>query len=913
MNDELTLSILTRLDRLEGRVTTLEAGSTRPQAAAQPLTPPPIKFVQPTPAAPPVIAPPVQDPPAETPEARQAIPVIERLRPAASEQHHRSSAQETEEALGSKILPWTGAGLVLLGIAYLTGLAIQRNLITPAMQFYGAILLCLAFVGVGFWRDRKEEPFGQLLMGIGSAGLYLSFAGGHLTFKVYIGEAMVALFAAHSALNLAFGSMRGSKAFVVLGMIGGLMASVMPLMKGGGAAQEHAVLTLLLHGTVTAATLGICLRKKWDDVMTGFLWLAFAFLLPILGSFSDRESLRGIVLFAYGLAAAGSGTVRLSKSITTVGLLMLALATVYPKFGAESGLQGYGEAILLHAAASAALVYVCVRRRWYDVLGGVGALLILTLLPRVIDPHIQPLTAALTVLGYGAALTVYGLRADLKPLSVAGLSLLAGAAALHVVRVQGEPLGQFDDRHFLPSLLVHAFATATTLAVCLRKGWREELAVIGAALGFALLPIGFTPGVALWQAYLLFAGYGLAITIVGLARDETELAQAGLGVFALTSMIPYVSPQISQSGWQLPLLFNALSTVFAVGVCCRKRWIGAAITFGTVLSIFMLPVALSLNADPMVKAGIIYVYGLGLSVAATSRLAERWSDTVSLAAMACASILGAIGFLVSVQDWTSRLDLRAEAGYGLWAYAILLGVGAWRFVPKPARDGLWTVAASLGLAMAPLAWADSHVLAIYCGLCAALCGLALALRSKLLASVGCAQFTLAMLSYLYIRLQIMEGAMFTLPFSWDERWHLVVLLGLAGLCSSTISFFDAKNADCKTDTLTSDCLAIAASIAAWYLAGNLALLALTSLPENARLTVAWAGVGLALLPLGFLAGRRVVRFASFSLLGLTLGKIIMVDLSQVDLPVRILVLITLGTAILGLSYWFYLRPREGAR
>jgi len=140
-----------------------------------------------------------------------------------------NKVDDLEYKLGLTGLLRGGAVVTIVGLIYLVALAASRHQVSPAMQFAGEIVLCLAFMAVGFIKRNEKEEFGQLMVGIGSCGMFLSFAGGHLYKHLFSGETLVGLFLCLSFANLAFGQWRASRSFVAIGMIGGFIAAMMPM------------------------------------------------------------------------------------------------------------------------------------------------------------------------------------------------------------------------------------------------------------------------------------------------------------------------------------------------------------------------------------------------------------------------------------------------------------------------------------------------------------------------------------------------------------------------------------------------------------------------------------------------------------------------------------------------------------
>ncbi len=211
---------------------------------AQPVVPPPIPKPPPTlhPSSPPS---PPTPPIISAPNSLQEGPVTPKNR------------EDAEYKLGGQVLPRVGAAVFLLGVAYLVGLGISRGWITPLVQFSGAVAICLSFIGLGLWKREEREDFGQLLVGIGSCGLYFSFAAGHVFHRLYEGEILVVLFMSLSLANLGFSSWRSSPTFLGIGLIGGLVGAVLPMR------DQNVALNATLHFAIVLPCAFISVRNRW--------------------------------------------------------------------------------------------------------------------------------------------------------------------------------------------------------------------------------------------------------------------------------------------------------------------------------------------------------------------------------------------------------------------------------------------------------------------------------------------------------------------------------------------------------------------------------------------------------------------------------------------------------------------------
>ncbi len=192
------------------------------------------------------------------------------------QQSAAGGADELEYKIGVAGLMRGGAVVVIVGIIYLVGLALSRGWVTPQTQFIGEILLCLGFLGFGAFKRHEREEFGQLMMGIGSCGLYLSFAGGHLFKDLYVGKVVVLLFLLLSFANLGYAWWRGSRSFWAIGMVGGFLAAMMPMQ------MERQGIALTLHFMILVPSAIVVLRHRWSSPSV-LLWvLATAALVPAL-------------------------------------------------------------------------------------------------------------------------------------------------------------------------------------------------------------------------------------------------------------------------------------------------------------------------------------------------------------------------------------------------------------------------------------------------------------------------------------------------------------------------------------------------------------------------------------------------------------------------------------------------------
>ncbi|MES1147319.1 MAG: DUF2339 domain-containing protein, partial [bacterium] len=137
--------------------------------------------------------------------------------------------RDWEYFLGAQVGPKVAAGVLILAIAFFVSLAVNRGWLTPASVFGLGLVASLGLVGYGLFRFGEKENFGQVIVAAGLSGLYVDFAAGYAFQHLYSSSVAVLLFALASFAGLGLGFWRSSRAFVLLGLGGGMVAAWMPL------------------------------------------------------------------------------------------------------------------------------------------------------------------------------------------------------------------------------------------------------------------------------------------------------------------------------------------------------------------------------------------------------------------------------------------------------------------------------------------------------------------------------------------------------------------------------------------------------------------------------------------------------------------------------------------------------------
>lgn len=428
-----------RIDRIEARLDDFQNRLESLEKKLQPATPP---SQAPSKAA--YVPPPIAKPAAEAPRFD--------FQPASPPPSPPKEKIDAEAQFGSVVLPRIGAGVVLLGIAYLVSLGIAQGWITVLHQFWGAIALCGLSIGIGLWKRAEGFDFGQVLIGLGSCGLYLTFAGGHVFLHLYEGEALVSQFVLLSLANLLYGAWSPSKTFVGIGLLGGLAASLMPLE------DKNVAMAAMLHGLIVLPACFVIAQRRWPGMALGGWGVSTLALLPVVLADGPWKVQSALV---YGASLAGMAAYAWANRDWEFdpGFVFLPFATVV------SGLIAHVSALESHAGTT---VHVL----WFGAaLGAMAAIFRRTeprqmlalgavLAPMVFAPlGLAPMESAWTYLGLGAAALLVSLSYLPKALFGLGVTAMSLAAVRYG--------GVLSESGTLPVGLESAFLLAGIAAIAL--------------------------------------------------------------------------------------------------------------------------------------------------------------------------------------------------------------------------------------------------------------------------------------------------------------------------------------------------------------------------------------------------------------------------------------------------------------
>lgn len=198
---------------------------------------------------------------------------------------------EKDEESSGRFLGKLGIAAVLIGIAFFLKYAFDSNWIGPAGRVMIGIIAGIGFIGVGQFLRGKYMKYSDLLMGGGSAILYLSIYSAYAFYHLISASTAGVFMLCVTALTLAISVVNATQTLSLVGVIG---AFATPFLASTG---TDTMLTLFAYMTiVNIGVLGISFFKKWPRlnlatfVGTGInfiVWYASYYredaLIPTLG------------------------------------------------------------------------------------------------------------------------------------------------------------------------------------------------------------------------------------------------------------------------------------------------------------------------------------------------------------------------------------------------------------------------------------------------------------------------------------------------------------------------------------------------------------------------------------------------------------------------------------------------------
>lgn len=864
-----------RLGALEGQIAALRAGA--PDLApgstnsppgpdeTLPFGPPPGARGEPAPE--PIDTPSPRDEAADASGAQPAPPPIPPLREASASPPPPPQPPPVErtagfeERFGTRWVVWIGGVALALGGVFLVRFSIEQGWIGPGVRVALGGLLALALMAAGEWMRRKdirgeiaEVPAAHVPGVLTAAGAVTAYATVYAAYALYAflgpGAAFV-LLGATALATLAAALLQGP-ALAGLGLVG---AYVTPILVASD--QPNFPALYLYLAVVTAAAFALARLRRWRWLAIAAVALSALWSLPGVADSVAGETAPLVVylvtLFgfaaviivaglAFGPDALPDTADAVSSSALAAYLVPAALAVV------ASGHDSFALAgFMLLAGATVAIAW-----RTPAAIGAVpvaAALAALTLAAWAITTGLE---SAIAPAGPLAGFAPEPARASL------GLHLFLGAGSAALFGASGF-LKQGRAERPVISIVWAACAVATPIAVLIALYWR--IAAFDRSIPFAGL------------ALLLAAAFATATEALSKRAPRPGLA-AGGALFAVgcVASLALALTMALEKGWltiALALLAPGVAFVERRRALPMLRWLAAAASLLTLARIGWEPriVGDAVGATPIFN-WLLYGYGVPAAGfwAAGRLLRKRADDIPSRVVDSLAILFTVLLATLEIRHFVHGDIYRAgsaltEVGLQVCAWlAIAIGLERLR-----ARTGniVHNVSATLiaGLALAAVA----------------------------------------------LGLMLFVNPFFTGEPVGGPVINLVLLgYGLPAALAATLALV-ARNARGTAYRVVIATAAVALALA-WlsleirrFFHGPVLTVGPTTDLEQYAYSAAWLVFGVLLLLVGILLRSQWARLASAAVVMLTIGKVFLHDMADLEGIYRALSFIGLGLVLVGIG------------
>jgi uncharacterized membrane protein len=450
---------------------------------------------------------------------------------------------DLEELLGGRLLALVGGLAVVVGLAFLVALAVERGWLDEVARTALAFAGSAALLVLGAWlHERRGRTQASLAaVGTGLAGLFLSLTAATVLYDLVPVELALAGAFAFGAVGAALASRWNATPIGALGILGALAA---PVLIGATANAQ----SLLFLAVAYAAAVAVLLWRRWEWMRVCAVGLV---LLQIAGWVLQEEPsvTRGfIVLALFGLMSVIAALGFEVRQATTTGagsthFLVLANVGVLALLGAFVALEGGGfegsertvgwwiaGLAAAHALLGLALLRLQPRNRGAAVtllaVGIVAANLAFVLL---VDGVAIPL-------GWAAAAAALALPARALTRRAAAVYVVVGAqlalAVMHVLAFDSpaEAVSQGDQASVWPVL-----AIAASAFIVARLTPRDEIEWQVALNATAIAAVAYATAVVVDDAWLVLAWAAEAVVLAEIGRRlGSRIAAIGsIGLLAL--------------------------------------------------------------------------------------------------------------------------------------------------------------------------------------------------------------------------------------------------------------------------------------------------------------------------------------------------------------------------------------------
>ena len=867
-----------RVHALEARLDALERQRAQAPAAAPAVSPPATQTPRPAPRPEPRPAVATPPPAAVAPAPPAAPSPPPRPAPASVPPTPAPAAApgiSFEERFGTRWVVWVGGLALALGGFFLVRYSIEQDLLGPGVRVFFGALLAAALIAAGEWSRRKERfsgfeglPTAHIPSILTAAGTAVAYATVYAAYALYgfVDAALAFVLLAIVALATLGAALLHGPALAALGLIG---AEVTPILVSSNSPNYWALYVYL--AVVTAASFALARARMWrwlavTAIVFGVVWMfpgIDATLVPALGPHAFH-AMAGFAL-ATVLIVAGLLFGPPAEPDTIDGVSSGALAA-YVFAAAMLVIAWRHDPFALTVLALMAFATVAVAWRTDAAVAAVPAVAVMVTLV-VIAWSVRPVAEHLIVPG--------GPTAGVIPepaRAYTGFHLALGALFALMFGGAGFLAQGRSERPLVPLLwAVSGALTPVAILVALYyrvSGWERSIPFAGLALLLAAL---------------------FALATESLARRAPRpggaAAQAVFATGAIASLALAMTFAL-EKGWLtvgLALMVPGIAWIAAQRPLPMLRWLAAVIVALVLARIGWEPriVGTDVGTTPIFN-WLLYGYGVpALAFWVGGHLLRQRADDVPARAVDAAAILFTVLLcFLEIRHYMNGGNLYAPSS-GLAELALQVSVGLALAIGLERLRGRTH---SIIHDAAAVIIAGLSLLGIVLGLMIA--------ENPLMTGepVGGALFNLILLGYglpavLAIALALIARTTRPMPYRATAAVTSVAL---------ALMFLSLEVTRAYHGPVLS--------------AGTVAN------AEQYTYSAVWLGFGVVLLLVGIALGSKPARLASAAVVLLTIAKVFLVDMADLDGVWRALSFVGLGLVLLGIGslYQRLLFPRRTA-
>ncbi|KWV60900.1 hypothetical protein AS156_26125 [Bradyrhizobium macuxiense] len=857
---------LNQVATLRSRLDAIEAA---PPAAARPVAPPPLaphEEFEPTLSAAPQVAP----APPPLPEAASVAPDAQdqpsASAPSAAPPPLPQPAPGLEETLGTRWVVWIGGLTLALGGFFMVRYSIEAGLLGPGVRVMLGGLFALALLAAGEWTRRKEDisniaalPIANIPAILTAAGTAVAFATVYAAYALYdfLVPATAFILLGLVALGTLAAALLHGPVLAGLGIVG---AFVTPILVSSDKPDYWSLYIYL--AVVTAASFGLARIRLWRWLAVTTIAFALLWTFPCLQCGPDMVAphafhvIAGFVLaallvvcgFMFGPDGDGEEIEPISSG-SLAAYLFGAMAIVLSSFHAD------GAMITFALLVAGSLVVAWRAPAAAGAIGAASAFVFIVFGEWAVRRNLDMLVLP------GGAIPGIGPSTTDGSVSLHLMTAAAFAAGFGIA-------GFLAQMRFATTKLRATWAAAAVFTpVALLVALYARIAHLDRSIPFAIL------------AVLLAAAYAAATEVLS-RRSERPEPSPSIALFAtgaLASLALALTFALDRGRLTIALALVSMGTAW---LSVQRpipflRWLAALLAAIVVLRIGYEPrIAGDAVGTTPIFNWLLWGYGIpALSFWAGSTFLRRNGDDVPLRMVESAAILFTVLLaFMEIRHAVNGGDVYREAT-GLTEVALQVGV---------------TLAMAIGLERLRLR-SGSIVHNVGAVLLTAFAGLAsvfglLGLENPMLWSddVGGSFINLLLLGYAL-------PAVLALLLSYAVAGHRPAAYG---------------------NSIAAGALILALAYVTFEIRrlyhGPVLTYGETTDAEQYTYSIAWLMFGVVLLGIGILVNSQRARLASAAVIGLTILKAFLVDMSTLTGVYRALSFMCLGIVLVAIG-WLYQR------